>query len=307
MGIPIILIAFIAGFIITLAYRFPSKFFKGVDIVLNICLLTLITAMGTTIATDEGLLAHLLPMGVQALTLALGSIFGSLLFIQLLSPSLKTKGKKAKKTYDVDSVHGSGIFTLILLAVLLLGFAVGCCFKSWPLLKYSPLVVAIAEGLLLFSIGLSLGRNLSLLKEGISYGWRLVVYPVLIGVGSIAGAMTVGFFWNMSCNEAAAVGAGFGWYSLAGIITTNMHSVELGTLSFLANLIRELFTFLALPLIARWLGKIAAIAPGGATAMDTTLPLVKKAAGDEMILPAFVSGLFLSILVPLLVPLLLQL
>ncbi len=307
MGIPIILTAFIAGFIITLACRFPPKFFKGVDIVLNISLLTLISAMGTTIAIDEGLLANLLPMGLQALSLALGSIFGSLLFIQLLSPTLKTKGKVAEKTYDVGNIHGSGIFTLVLFGVLLLGFAVGRCFNSWSLLKYIPLVVAISESLLLFSIGLSLGRNLSLLKEGISYGWRLAVYPILIGVGSIAGAMTVGFFWNIGYNEAAAIGAGFGWYSLAGIITTNMHSVELGTLAFLANLIRELFTFLALPLIARWLGKIAAIAPGGATAMDTTLPLIKKVAGDEMILPAFVSGLVLSILVPLLVPLLLQL
>ncbi|MBD3158883.1 MAG: DUF340 domain-containing protein, partial [Candidatus Lokiarchaeota archaeon] len=47
----------------------------------------------------------------------------------------------------------------------------------------------------------------------------------------------------------------------------------------------------------------ASIAPGGATTMDIGLPIIKKTAGDELVIPAFVSGVVLTGLVPILVPL----
>ncbi|MBS3786966.1 LysO family transporter, partial [Candidatus Bipolaricaulota bacterium] len=56
----------------------------------------------------------------------------------------------------------------------------------------------------------------------------------------------------------------------------------------------------------KFLGKIVSIAPGGATTMDVTLPLLKEIGGEEIILPAFFSGAVLSSLVPLLVPLLIR-
>jgi len=58
--------------------------------------------------------------------------------------------------------------------------------------------------------------------------------------------------------------------------------------------------------LVKYLGRLISIAPGGATTMDVTLPLIKKTAGDEMVLPALINGIVLSALVPILVPLFLK-
>jgi uncharacterized membrane protein YbjE (DUF340 family) len=110
----------------------------------------------------------------------------------------------------------------------------------------------------------------------------------------------------MVAKEAMAVGAGFGWYSLSAVLITKIHSVELGSVAFLTNVFRELLTIISLPFVVKYIGKIPSIGPGGATTMDVTLPLIKKVAGEEIAVPAFISGVVLSSLVPILVPFILN-
>ena len=55
------------------------------------------------------------------------------------------------------------------------------------------------------------------------------------------------------------------------------------------------------------LAPAAALAPGGATTMDTTLPIIARTMGSEAALLAFASGATLTVLVPILVPLLIRL
>ncbi|HEY3422781.1 MAG TPA: LysO family transporter, partial [Methanocellaceae archaeon] len=57
-----------------------------------------------------------------------------------------------------------------------------------------------------------------------------------------------------------------------------------------------------LPLVVKYFGKIVAVAPGGATSMDTTLPIIVRYAGSEVSVISFVSGVVLSVLVIFLVP-----
>ena len=61
------------------------------------------------------------------------------------------------------------------------------------------------------------------------------------------------------------------------------------TISFLSNVFREVLTFLLVPVLA---GRnvYTAIAPAGATAMDTTLPLLSKYTDSKTAILAFVSG-----------------
>jgi uncharacterized membrane protein YbjE (DUF340 family) len=99
-----------------------------------------------------------------------------------------------------------------------------------------------------------------------------------------------------------AVGAGFGYYSLSGILIAEISGEELGVVALLANIFREVLTLTLAPLLVKWFGKYAVIASGGATAMDTTLPVVVRYSGKEMAVVAVFSGLVLSILVPVLVP-----
>lgn len=112
--------------------------------------------------------------------------------------------------------------------------------------------------------------------------------PLAVALGSLAGAAVSGLFLDMPVHEAMTVGAGFGWYSLSGLMISQMGNVELGAVALLSNAFREIIAMLIIPLVAAKVGKIAAIAPGGATAMDTTMPLVSKACGP----PCGIIGLY---------------
>ncbi|MDK2784767.1 MAG: hypothetical protein PWQ41_1118 [Bacillota bacterium] len=158
--------------------------------------------------------------------------------------------------------------------------------------------------LVVFAVGVDMGRRQEALRELALLGPRALLVPVGVALGSVAGAALVGLALGLKWNEGAAIGAGFGWYSLSGVLITKLHSVRLGTLTFLSNVLREALSMVILPWVHKYLGKLAAIAPGGATTMDVTLPLIAKVAGKEVVLVAFASGFILSLLVPVLVPLL---
>ncbi len=178
----------------------------------------------------------------------------------------------------------------------------------------SPTFVAeldsVATGvltLLVFLVGLDIGRNRDAWRQAVALGPRLFWVPAAVAGGSLAGAALAGLLLSMPLKEAVAVGAGFGWYSLSGVLIAGIYSVELGALAFLANVAREIMAFLLIPLLAAPLGKLAAIAPGGATTMDSTLPLISRITDARTALIAFVSGLVLTASVPLLIPFILGL
>jgi uncharacterized membrane protein YbjE (DUF340 family) len=169
------------------------------------------------------------------------------------------------------------------------------------------LISNIALFILLFTIGLDLGRNKEVWVKIKGFGYRIILLPLGIAVGSILGAAVICLFINFPLNYGTAVGAGFGWYSLSGVILKELVDVELGTIAFLANVFRELMAVIIIPFIAMHFGGITAVAPGGATSMDTTLPLISRAAGVDVAVMAVISGAVLSGLVPILVPLLVNL
>ena len=156
--------------------------------------------------------------------------------------------------------------------------------------------------LLLFGIGIDLGRQREVWSKLWSMGWKVLLLPVLVALGSLAGAAVSGLILGLPFNESTAIGAGFGWYSLSGVLIAEIYRVETGALAFMTNVARELLTFISVPLVARYIGRFSAVAPGGATTMDTTLPLITKATDADMAVIAFINGSVLSTLVPLLVP-----
>ena len=192
-----------------------------------------------------------------------------------------------------------------------LAVALGVVAGRWllPITLYGYLdgITTFSLAVLVFGVGIDIGRNRSVWQRLGQLGLRILVVPFLVGVGSIGGAALAGVFLNMPFNEASAVGAGFGWYSLSGIILAQIYNVEIGALAFLANVIREIIALISIPVLAKTMGKMAAIAPGGATTMDTTLPLIVRFAGPEVAIIAFFSGVVLTLAVPFLVPLLISL
>ncbi|WP_422487217.1 lysine exporter LysO family protein [Gudongella sp. DL1XJH-153] len=173
-------------------------------------------------------------------------------------------------------------------------------------LDYTDLIIDIGLMLLLFFVGIDIGINRFVFGRIRNMGLRIVLIPVMIIGGSILGSALAGLILGMPFNEAGAVGAGLGWYTLSSILMAN-YSNELSTLAFLANVVREMLAFIIIPIVAKKLGFFSAIGPAGATAMDTGLPIISRATDSETAIVAFISGAICTFSVPILVPLILNL
>ena len=60
-------------------------------------------------------------------------------------------------------------------------------------------------------------------------------------------------------------------------------------------------TLLGAPLMVRWFGKLAPISSGGDTTMDTTLPIITRTAGQDLVIVSLFHGFVVDFSVPFLV------
>ncbi len=158
---------------------------------------------------------------------------------------------------------------------------------------------------LLFTIGIDLVKNGVSLKESLS-GFQALILPVLVVAGTIAGSLLPAVLFSVPVRNAAAVVSGFGWYSLSGVLITDMGDPYLGSVAFLSNILRETIALITIPFIGRTRFKDVAIGIAGATSMDVTLPLIEKCCGPAKVPLSVASGAILSLLVPVIVPILFQ-
>ncbi|MCA1744413.1 MAG: lysine exporter LysO family protein [Bacteroidales bacterium] len=161
--------------------------------------------------------------------------------------------------------------------------------------------------LLMLIVGVGVGSDRAIVGIVRQLNIRLILVPLVVVLGSLGGTALLSFFiYQISVQEAMAVGAGFGYYSLSAVLIAGLKGQELGVIALLANIIREVITLVMAPFLVRFFGKLAVVVSGGATAMDTTLPVVVKFSGKEMAVVALFSGIVLSLLVPVLVPFILS-
>ncbi len=138
-------------------------------------------------------------------------------------------------------------------------------------------------------------------------GIRTLAIPVLTVMGTAAGVLLGGALLSFDLRHALAVGFGLGYYSLSSILIGEWVGGELAVVALLSNIMRELLTLLAAPLLFRLFGPLGPVVSGGATAMDTTLPIIIRCSGQEYGPIAVFSGIVLTVLVPVLVSVALRL
>ena len=155
---------------------------------------------------------------------------------------------------------------------------------------------------LMFCVGVTLGNDRTLAERVRRLDPRLALLPVATAVGTLAGAtLAAPLLGGWSLTDSLAVGAGFGYYSFSSIFIADLRGPELATIALLCNVMREIFTLLAAPLVARWCGPLAAVSIGGATTFDTTLPVITQAAGRPYAVVSIFHGCALDFSVPFLV------
>ena len=199
--------------------------------------------------------------------------------------------------------------SLIVVAFFVLGVLAGRSggMPEWMLSSGTSFVALCA---LLLCVGISIGLNPDMKSEIKSLNPRIALLPVATILGSWMGAMAAFFLMNndvcsllhhRQLTDCLAVDSGFAYYSLSSIFITEYRGAELGTIALLANIIREMITLLLTPLLAKWFGPLAPISSGGATTMDTTLPIISRACGSQYAPVSIYSGMASDFSVPFLV------
>lgn len=191
--------------------------------------------------------------------------------------------------------------SLIVVGFFVLGVCLGRLDLSPALLMDSRVTFA-ALCCLLFCVGMSIGSNDNIVSEFRSLNPRLALLPVATILGSFAGSLVAWLFLQYRCvTDCMAVGSGFAYYSISSIFITQYRGAELGTVALLANIYREILTLLVAPLLAKVFGPLAPISSGGATTMDTTLPIISQTCGQQYVVVSLFHGFVVDFSVPFLV------
>ena len=184
-------------------------------------------------------------------------------------------------------------------------FVLGVCLGRLdlaPALLMDSRVTFAALCCLLFCVGMSIGSNDNIVSEFRSLNPRLALLPVATILGSFAGSLVAWLFLQYrGVTDCMAVGSGFAYYSISSIFITQYRGAELGTVALLANIYREILTLLIAPLLAKVFGPLAPISSGGATTMDTTLPIISQTCGQQYVVVSLFHGFVVDFSVPFLV------
>ena len=286
----------------------------------------LLFLLGIEVGSNERIVRSLPTLGVEALLLSSAATLGCCVLACMLwrvsknntvlenvkkETSADKEGNPVEKEgnpAEKEGLQGSSLIrglrvmkgSLIVVGFFVIGLLGGIekMVPSW-LLDGDVSFVALC-GLLLF-VGLGIGLNPEMKKEVRSLSPRMALLPVVTIIGSWLGALLIWTVLHRTLSDCMAINSGFAYYSLSSIFITEYRGAELGTIALLANIIREMLTLLGAPLMARWFGPLAPISAGGATTMDTTLPILSQTVGQRYIALSIYHGFVVDFTVPFLV------
>lgn len=188
------------------------------------------------------------------------------------------------------------------------GLLFGYLFLDTGVKDTLDLILMSALDVMIFIAGIEIGSNRGILKRicNLHSALLALAIPSAVACGSICGALLLGHIAGLSAYDSLLVGGGLGWYSFSSVVISAMYSTEIGTVAFLANMMREISGFFLIPLLVR-VHKFLALAPSGAATMDSGLPVVIKYTNLHVGMYSFINGLVLTLIVPVLISWLLSL
>jgi len=305
-GLLIVLLPLVLGYLVPVRNALLLRLInRGVNASIYVILLL----MGVSLAGLDDLAGQLSRLGGQALLLFAVISTCNLAALWWLSRRL---GLSAAPT---SAIAGAPISkwaamagSLALVAVVVAGVVLGLLLAWLTGSGLFALAETLAEAVLyalLALIGCQLRNSGMPLRQIVLNRFGLAI-AVTLAASSLVGGLLAAPLLNLAWNEGLALAAGFGWYSLSGILVGDQLGPLMGGVAFFNDLARELLAFVLIPLVIRRHAALA-IGYGGATSMDFTLPVIQQHGGVACVPVAVVSGFLLSLLSPPLILLLLSL
>lgn len=303
-------------------FKVREALFRVSNFISVISVYVLLFFMGISTAGRKDLFSHFREIGAVSILLCFSGILGSIIMMipigfylkrhkNLLWSYLELKKNSQNQedhsleqhSADIEINSQASVSKAITAEMFypvisfLLGFLTGYLFlpDKQPWMENAALYSLYG---LIFFTGIGIGR-----QNAFHLIRKYHIFVVLIPLCAMLGSMLAGYLLSvilpsLDSKPALAISAGMGYYSISAIITSQNLGEIVGMIALFSNLLRELLTMLFSPLLARIFGALAPVASGGATAMDTTLPFIRKASGNEYAIIGFISGVILTILVP---------
>ena len=196
--------------------------------------------------------------------------------------------------------------SLIVVGFFALGWLLG--WSGWlPDVVIENDITVYVLYLLMFQVGLSIGSDKKLKDILGSIRPKLLLVPLATIAGTLVFSALVGLLLTQwSVFDCLAVGSGFAYYSLSSILITQLKepflgvqlATELGTIALMANIMREIMALLGAPLFVKYFGRLSPICAGGATTMDTTLPVITRYSGKDLVFISIFHGIIVDFTVP---------
>ena len=286
-------------------YLLRRLLFGRLGRVINALIWALLFLLGLEVGSNERIVSGLATLGLEALLIAVAGTLGSVLaawglwrYTQRANEATQAVARVSKPLLW-KALQGSLVIVSFFVLGVLLALS-GWMTVSEQVSDFSFYALAA----LMACVGASIGSDPQTLKNFRALNPRLVLLPLCTILGTLVATALVSLLLShRSLTDCLAVGSGFAYYSLSSIFITEYRGAELGTIALLSNISRELITLLAAPLLVRWFGRLAPIAAGGATTMDTTLPVIARTSGNDLVVVSLFHGFVVDFSVPFLVTL----
>ena len=302
--------------------RYADRF-VFVDKLMSLSVFALVFVMGLRMGANREITSSLRTIGIQAVLatvlIAAFAMLGAtavrkLLHINKRAYSISDPAAQegvpvsGERKLDASGTRTSLIIFLMVVIGMLFGYflipRVTADLDSFEAASGNWIVIGLCIMLVFVGFSMGLSGNLRKVLQGAGPGVLLV--PVFSVAGSLLGGAVYALLSPLSVREGLAIGAGFGWYTMApGIISGAGYEIA-GAISFLHNVLRETLGIILLPLLSEKFGCIEAITVPGTAAMDVCLPIVERSCTPPTIAYSFTTGMASCLACAVLVPLIMS-
>ena len=310
----------VIGYFVGSKLRAKQEITRWTGRIQTFAIIVLIFTMSMSMGSKGEVMEHLNSIGLYAFIMTVVIIFCSVAAITISRKFFKLdkygniEGSEVPPeeiAEEEEKAQKDGSMTIIILICVVAGlafgyFAVDRIFSDMEFFaSLAGNLITVGLCILLFFVGFDMGFEGTVIDHFRKVGLRVLAFPFIIMVGTLAGALLCSLFLPLSIRESLAIGAGFGWYTFAPGIILEKGLVTASAVSFMHNIMREYISVLIIPMTAKKVGYLESMAVSGCSSMDVCLPIVEKATRGDIAMYSFISGVIQSMAVPILVPLIL--
>ena len=191
---------------------------------------------------------------------------------------------------------------IIALIFLVIGIVCGQLGFSGQNMAAMDMVTSISLAVLVLSVGIDIGQNKGIFQQIRQLGFKVLLLPLATVVGTLLSGFATALAFGLPLDLSMSVVSGMGFSSVAAAILKELAGVQAATVAFFSNILRSVLARITVPWIARHINFITAIAPGGVTSMDMTLPVIYSNTDSKTVMVAVIHGALLTALAPVLIP-----